>query len=539
MIFAIYSRKSKFTGKGESIENQIELCRQYIDLHYSKNDIEDIIIYEDEGFSGGNTKRPMFKKLMADAQKKKFGAIICYRLDRVSRNIGDFAKLIEELNELKISFISIKEQFDTDSPIGRAMMYIASVFSQLERETIAERIRDNMHELAKTGRWLGGNTPTGYKSEQIQKVSIDGKVRKAYKLTVIYKEADLVKLIYKKFLELKSLTMLETYLMQNNIKTKNSNDFTRFTIKNILQNPVYMIADKDAWEYFKELGVEIYAEENEFIGKNGVMAYNKTLQKTGKTNVIRDIKDWIIAVGKHRGLISGLDWISVQNQLIKNKSKAYRKTKSHEALLSGLLYCDNCGSYMRPKVRNKTNSAGERIFSYLCEIKEKSHKQNCDTKNINGNLLDSKICEEIKKLTGNKNEFIKHLKTTERTIINENKAESIEIKDLNTSYVKNEKEIKKLVESLVNSCDAPANTYITDKINELHDKNEIIKKNITKQERKNIKKDLDESDLAQIKHMLIEFSSIFDLLEKDVKRTALRKIIKKVTWDGKEAKVYL
>lgn len=538
MIFAIYSRKSKFTGKGESIENQIELCRQYIDLHYNKSDIEDVVIYEDEGFSGGNTKRPMFKKLMADSQKKKLNAIICYRLDRVSRNIGDFAKLIEELNELNISFISIKEQFDTDSPIGRAMMYIASVFSQLERETIAERIRDNMHELAKTGRWLGGNTPTGYKSEQIQKISIEGKVRKAYKLTVINGEADLVRLIFKKFLEFDSLTMLETYLLQNNIKTKNGNNFTRFTIKNILQNPVYMMADKEAWKYFKELGVEIYADENEFSGKNGVMAYNKTLQKTGKANVIRDIKDWIIAVGKHKGLISGKDWIRVQSILIKNKSKAYRKPKSHEALLSGLLYCDKCTSYMRPKLRNKINSAGERAFSYLCETKEKSHKQNCDIKNLNGNLLDSKVCDQIKNLIEDKNELIKYLKKAERTILNENKTEYYELKDLNSSYVKNEKEIKKLVESLVDTSDMPANIYIIDKINDLHRKNQIIKSDISELERHNIKTNFNESELTQIKHSLIEFSSVFDLMEKDEKRKTFRKIIRKITWNGEEAKVY-
>ena len=157
--YVIYSRKSKFTGKGESIENQIELCKRYINLNFGE---EEILIYEDEGFSGGNLDRPNFRKMIRDSYTMNFTAIVVYRLDRISRNIGDFAKLIEDLGSRNISFISIKEQFDTSSPMGRAMMYIASVFSQLERETIAERIRDNMHELAKTGRWLGGITPTGY-----------------------------------------------------------------------------------------------------------------------------------------------------------------------------------------------------------------------------------------------------------------------------------------------------------------------------------------------------------------------------------------
>ena len=166
--YVIYSRKSKFTGKGESIENQIELCRQYIAMHFGEDASENVLVYEDEGFSGGNLARPQFKKMMKDSQKIAFAAIVVYRFDRISRNIGDFAKLIEDLGDRNIDFISIREQFDTSSPMGRAMMYIASVFSQLERETIAERIRDNMHELSKTGRWLGGTTPTGYASESLQ-----------------------------------------------------------------------------------------------------------------------------------------------------------------------------------------------------------------------------------------------------------------------------------------------------------------------------------------------------------------------------------
>lgn len=103
--------------------------------------------------------------MMRAAEAGRFRMLIVYRLDRISRSIGDFTALIERLAQLNVAFVSIREQFDTSTPMGRAMMYIASVFSQLERETIAERIRDNLHELAKTGRWLGGITPTGFASE--------------------------------------------------------------------------------------------------------------------------------------------------------------------------------------------------------------------------------------------------------------------------------------------------------------------------------------------------------------------------------------
>lgn len=122
--YVIYSRKSKFTGKGESIENQIELCRQYIAMHFGEDASENVLVYEDEGFSGGNLERPQFKKMMKDSQKIAFAAIVVYRFDRISHNIGDFAKLIEDLGDRHIDFISIREQFDTSSPMGRAIMYI-------------------------------------------------------------------------------------------------------------------------------------------------------------------------------------------------------------------------------------------------------------------------------------------------------------------------------------------------------------------------------------------------------------------------------
>ena len=118
---AIYSRKSKFTGKGESIGNQIELCKEFIRLHYAGVMENDILVFEDEGFSGGNLDRPDFKRMMKAARAHAMDAIVVYRLDRISRNISDFSTLIEELGGLNIAFISIREQFDTASPMGRGV----------------------------------------------------------------------------------------------------------------------------------------------------------------------------------------------------------------------------------------------------------------------------------------------------------------------------------------------------------------------------------------------------------------------------------
>jgi len=536
---AIYSRKSKFTGKGESIENQIELCRQYIAAHYGEKSAENILIYEDEGFSGGNLERPKFKAMMNDARENRFSAIVCYRLDRISRNIGDFAKLIDELADLEIAFVSIKEQFDTSSPMGRAMMYIASVFSQLERETIAERIRDNMHELSKTGRWLGGTNPTGYESESIENVTIDGKVKKACKLKIIPDEAEIIKVIFDKFLETNSLTKTDAFLIQKGYRTKNDKLFTRFAIKGILQNPVYMIADEDAYKYLTDNDVDLFAEQDAFDGKHGIMAYNRTIQKAGKANQIRPMDEWIVSVGKHKGMIAGGLWIKVQELLEQNRSKSYRKPRSNVALLSGLLYCGNCNDYMRPKLSKRLNAQGEQIYSYLCNLKERSRSHSCDSKNVNGNTLDKAIIEEIKKLSADNSEFIRQLEQSKKILAGNREEYDKNIEQLKQTFIETENEIKGLVSSLSKASGSSAEEYIMRQIDELHAKCEMLTLRIKELEGLTSAHPLSDIEFDIIRDLLSSFKDTIDDMSVEQQRMAIRTVVQKIVWDGSQIHLYL
>lgn len=322
---AIYTRKSKYTGKGESTGNQLELCKAYIRNIYGEEYDNRCQVFEDEGFSGGDLNRPAFRRMMNDVRKRRYKAIIVYRLDRISRNINDFAGLIDELGKLNVSFISIREQFDTSTPMGRAMMYIISVFSQLERETIAERIRDNMHELAKTGRWLGGITPLGFQSEAVEQVGMDGKVRKWFKLVPVPGEVEIPKLIFDLYLYSETLTIVEEEMHYRKVKTRQGKDFTRFAIKAILQNPVYMVADENAYQYFLERKADICSLKEAFDGIHGIMAYNRTEQEKGRTTIQLPIDRWIVAIGQHPGIVSSGQWIQVQCLLEKNRSKSSRR----------------------------------------------------------------------------------------------------------------------------------------------------------------------------------------------------------------------
>ena len=390
---AIYSRKSKFTGQGDSVENQVEMCRQYCRLHLEV-DPQDLLIYEDEGFSGRNTRRPQFLTMMEDARRHKFTTIVCYRLDRVSRNIGDFARLIEELSRLSISFVSIKEQFDTSSPLGRAMMYIASVFSQLERETIAERIRDNMLELAKSGRWLGGVPPTGFSSQMVEHQGKDGKIRKSYRLAPIDSQLDIVRAVYRGYLSCKSLTQLENKMRIDKIQSKNGKPLRRFALRQILTNPVYAAADEDTFRYFSSLGARIWGESAFYDGENGLMVYNKTLQVKGRPHQIRPPQDWIVAPGQHPALIAGKDWVKVQ-RLLAHAPRGNASSPSPPPLLSGILICGHCGTLLRAKKTGRYTAEGQSVFYYLCRRKEREGISGCPCKNGTGLLLDAAVWKAV------------------------------------------------------------------------------------------------------------------------------------------------
>ena len=368
MVFGIYCRKSVLTDKGESVENQLEMCREYIRNRFGDNN--KIIIYEDEGYSGKNTARPMFRKMTEDI--KKLDYVVCYRLDRLSRSVSDFSALVEMMNRNKTGFICIKEEFDTSKPMGKAMMYIASVFSQLERETIGERVRDNMLMLAKTGRWLGGNTPHGYSSVR-EAYTCGGRTKYACFLKS-NDELETVEKIFKAFEKSESLSKTTDIVNNMKLKTKNGLDFTNQAVKDILSNPVYCRADKKAFEYFENRNIKVYGE----ICKRGLISYNKN-----------DDENIIIAVGKHLPIISGERWIKIQEMLRTDAAFDRRGLLRGAALASGAIICGLCGEKMYAVKRS-----GGRGFDYIC--RRKRRKEGCLCKNLNGVVADEKIKKFLK-----------------------------------------------------------------------------------------------------------------------------------------------
>ena len=542
MTIYIYSRKSKWTGRGESVENQIAMCREYIQYNIEGADKATIIEYEDEGYSGKNTNRPQFQKMMQDIKKGNCNYLVCYKLDRLGRNIADLANLIETLNKLEVSFISIKERFDTSTPIGKAMIYFAGVLAQMEREQIAERVKDNMIMLARKGRWLGGNTPLGFRAEAEEKISINGKNKKSFRLTIDDEEMKIVRFIFQEYLEKQSLVGIVKYFMSHDILTKRGNEYSTTAIKDILTNPVYCTAEKEAYQYFWDLGCQVCMDEEEADGKYGLIGYAKTSSAKYK-NKDNEPEKWIIALGRHKGIVAGKDFVKVQNLLKRNSSRGdnWHKHQNPVALLSGLLYC-SCGHAMRPKnySTEQLTEKGERKFSYICTYKDLTNRKRCAAPNVQGNTLDELVCREVLRYTDENSNIYQMLKKAVDRIENTKSEKVTDSEVLKQEIQKRKKEIKNLITAIAKSGgNEEFVNQIEQEITKLNEECANLEKEIGKIGEEGICIGDDKQQMEVLIEQLSSFKNLFDTLSVVEKREYLNMILDKVVWDGDEAHIFI
>ncbi|MDK2584995.1 recombinase family protein [Romboutsia sedimentorum] len=512
MKVAIYSRKSKFTGKGESIENQIQLC-----MDYGKNiGVSDFLVYEDEGFSGKNTNRPQFTKMIEDAKAKKFDTIICYRLDRISRNVADFSSLIDDLSSLGIGFISIKEQFDTTTPMGRAMMFISSVFAQLERETISERVRDNMRELAKDGKWLGGQLPLGYDNEVVNYIS-DGKEHKYNILKVNEEEIELVNDIYNKFLEVRSLTKVSEYLYKSGICGKNGGTITPSMVKDILTNPIYVKSSKFIHDYFKLNEIFVTGDYNGC----GYLTYGKN--RNGKKV---DKSNWIYAVSKHNGIIDDIIWLDIQRIVDKQSKKGCRTGSSKNGILSGILKCAKCGSAMI-LTYSSYGKGDDKVKSYYYKCNKKYTMYNCSNCNVNGKEIESFVLDKIK--VTDKDVLISEYEKVKSSFKSVKPKSNI---DIQLEIESKEKAIEQLVINLSENAGSAASKYIIVQIEKLSLEVDALKCKMDEVSEVSNSVELEMLNIDLIVDNLNKFNKLVDDASVEEKKLLLSSVVDRITWDG-------
>lgn len=518
MKAAIYSRKSKFTGKGESIENQIEMCKKYA----ADNNYNETFIYEDEGFSGKNTNRPEFIQMIKDAKVHKFDAIICYRLDRISRNVSDFSSLVDELKSLNIDFISIREQFDTTNPMGTAMMFISSVFAQLERETIAERISDNMYELAKTGRWLGGTPPYGFISEPCYYLDTNGKQKKMVKLSSVDNESKLVKSFFEDYLKLGSLGRLQKHLIKNNISTKRKVAWDIKSLQLLLRNPVYVKSSQLVINYLESKGATVFGYPNGC----GILIYNKKDPK----DKYRNINEWILSVAKHEGIIEDTLWLNVQNQLDRNKNLAPRLVNNDASgIFNSILYCKKCGSRMIQKQGHISKKTGKKFRYYVCLNKINSRGELCNCKNVRADKLEHDVLEKLFEETSDNSSLINAIKNHKKKLQSEISSKN----DVNSiKKLISQKQLQ--VDNLIEKISLNPNLYdlFEKKLEELNNDLKQLKFKKFDLEDSSANMKIAIKEINSYTKMLLNFKQLFDHADHSMKKLLIGTLIDKIYYDA-------
>lgn len=428
---AIYSRKSKFTGKGESIENQIKKCKEFIQFKFDL-DPESVEIYVDEGFTGRNENRPKYKEMMSKVKNNEIKHIVLYQLNRFGRNARDIHNSLQSCNDHNCVIYSAHEGFDSSTSFGRAIIGIMASLAQLETEQLAERVKDNMYTLAKIGRWLGGQSPLGFNGVREYYVDESGKERSITKLQKNEDELKIVKVIYKKYLEEKSLSQVSKWTLTNNFKGKNGGNIDKSAINVILQNPVYVKSTQEVCDYLTKNEYEVCGVPN----GNGILRYGKktteenNIDKNADTNVIENT--CIAAIAKHKGIIEANDWLRVQEILKINTEKAPSIGKSKTALLTGLLRC-SCGSNMQMRYGTKRKD-GTKGYYYVCNMKINSGGTRCNSKNINGPLFEEKLLEYLNEYSKNElTQFLEKVINDSKSILPKNNIASIENDIINTN----------------------------------------------------------------------------------------------------------
>lgn len=324
---AIYTRKSTEEGLEQafnSLDAQREACAAYIlsQAHEGWEPIHEH--YDDGGWSGGNMDRPGLRQLLADVAAGKVDVIVVYKVDRLTRSLPDFARIVDTLDKAGASFVSVTQAFNTTTSMGRLTLNVLLSFAQFEREVTSERIRDKVAASKKKGIWMGGPVPLGYRLCDRKLVMDDH-------------EAEIVRSVFRAYSELRSVTRLVEELAQQNVRTKlrqygngrtaGGVHFQRGSLSQLLQNPIY-------------------------IGK---VSYRGELYE-----------------GEHEGIIGPDEWAEVQRILAANRhERKLGKQARYPSLLTALIR-DPDG---RPMTPVSTHKGSRRHRYYVTRLKPGENKE--------------------------------------------------------------------------------------------------------------------------------------------------------------------
>ena len=374
--------------------------------NYARDRGKEFRIYKDAGISAKDKERPAFQQMLADIRQGMVGTVVVTKLDRITRSLKDLIFLKDYFEEHEVSFISITQNLDTSTPMGRFSFYILGLVAELEREMTAERVADDMRSRARRQKWNGGIIPYGFTAQiryyrdwlkRLAKEQINGKCDRPLKeilqmleqdpkarqdalgfasrmmpeskvLAIDPQEAETVKAIFQLYLKHKSFRGAVHALNSSGIKTREGRPWASTSVRRILQNPIYY----------------------------GALTYNKR-KSFGKTSRPRPKEEHIVVEGAFDPIIPKDQFLEVQ-QIIENQKRIPPSSKGSQYLLTGLLECQLCGAKMYgysydPRKEGKTYQY------YRCNGHISKGSAVCPGNSIDAKVIEGIILEELRSLS--------------------------------------------------------------------------------------------------------------------------------------------
>jgi len=348
---AIYTRKSTEEGLDQdfnSLHAQREAAEAYI---VSQKHLGWTLVpthYDDGGFTGANLDRPALQQLLEDIDAHRVDVIVVYKVDRLSRSLLDFARLVDRFDQRSVNFVSVTQQFNTTSSLGRLTLNILLSFAQFEREIIGERTRDKMSAARRKGKWVGGMPVLGYDI-----------VAGGGRLIVNDKESRRVREIFALFVRHRSLSAVIEELARRRWRTKSwtsqngtahtGRDFAKASLRRLLTNAIY-------------------------AGK---------VEHRGMTYA-----------GEQASIIEPSVWQDVNTQLRAGRRTGTAATRAPQnALLAGLLMCKSC---QKPMVPTYTAKPGRRYRYYVCKSARQNGWSACPTKSVPASMIEDSVLDQLR-----------------------------------------------------------------------------------------------------------------------------------------------
>lgn len=328
-------------------------------------------VFEDAGYSAKNTDRPAFQQMMARLRTGEFSHLCVWKIDRISRNLLDFAEMYSEIKKLGITFVSKNEQFDTSNAMGEAMLKIILVFAELERNMTSERVTAVMLSRASNGQWNGGRVPYGYDYD-----------KETTTFSINESEAAVINLIYDTYEANQSLLYVARTLNEKGILPRSGSPWNPTTISTMLKNPFYT-------------GVYRYNYHDET--KSNGNTSNKHLKKKDDWVLVEDHHPAIITSERQKHVIEILESNRRSNR---RSAKKYVRKNTH--IFAGILYCGYCGSQMQSTI-DRERSDGYRPSIYACSRKRRY--DDCENKYISDIVVAPFVLNYIANILKAQNNF--------------------------------------------------------------------------------------------------------------------------------------